>query len=278
MAGTKISDYQLGDSGSTKWSNFLTTIEKQRKGYNGISLTNYDNSSLPAIAAGSYVEISGAFYGFSSEEAIGGTPTSGSTNYIYIDPSTVTATWTTTAPTWSTAKNGVYDAGETNRYIGGCYYDGTNYTGKWVYTEGQLIPGEATKYYSVPMVGSSQSGVAFNGSYLHVHSGDGTCDSYLPVHLPNGAEVIDFYTNVYSFAATSITCYLIRALKSTVSTDNLVTNTHTSTGAISGNTITNGIVDNQNYAYYVSINVNSPTSDNYILPPCITYTITKSLP
>jgi hypothetical protein len=147
MAGSKISDYQIGDSSSTKWSNFLTTIEKQRKGYIGLSLTNYSNSSLPAIASGSYVEISGALYGFSSDEAISGTATSSSTNYIYIQPSDITAHWTVTAPTWSTAKNGWYDAGETNRYVGGCYYDGTNYTGKWVYDkQDSLTRGTQTIY------------------------------------------------------------------------------------------------------------------------------------
>lgn len=130
MPATLISDYAVGQD---KWSQFLTTIEKQRKGFIALSLTNYDNNSLPAIASGSYVEISGALYGFSADEAINGTPTSGSTNYIYIDASDLKPYWTTTAPTWSSAKNGWYDTTETNRYIGGCYYDGTNYTGKWVY-------------------------------------------------------------------------------------------------------------------------------------------------
>ena len=57
MAGTKISDYGVG---TNKWSEMLTTIEKQRKGFISLSLTNYDNNSLPEISAGSYVEIAGA--------------------------------------------------------------------------------------------------------------------------------------------------------------------------------------------------------------------------
>ena len=130
MAGTKINDYAVGQD---KWDELLTTIEKQRKGFIALSLTNYDNNSEPAIEAGSYVEISGALYGFSSEEAINGTPSSGNTNYMYIDTTDLKPYWTTTAPTWSADKNGWYDASETDRYIGGCYYDGTNYTGKWVY-------------------------------------------------------------------------------------------------------------------------------------------------
>jgi len=136
MAGTKINDYAVGQD---KWDELLTTIEKQRKGFIALSLTNYDNNSEPAIAAGGYIEISGALYGFTSEEAINGTPSSGNTNYIYIDTTDLKPYWTTTAPTWSTDKNGWYDSTETDRYIGGCYYDGANYTGKWVYTTGQLI-------------------------------------------------------------------------------------------------------------------------------------------
>ena len=135
MSGVLISDYQIG---TPKWSALLASIEKARKGYLGLSLTNYDNNSLPAIAAGSNLEISGALYGFTAEEAIGGTPSSGNINYIYINPTPITATWTTTAPVWSDAKNGWYDAGESNRYIGGCYYDGTKYQQKWIYGDKQV--------------------------------------------------------------------------------------------------------------------------------------------
>ena len=135
MAGVKVSDYQLGDSGAQKWTNFLTTIEKQRKGFIALSLTNYDNNNAPQIAAGSVVEISGALYQFESDEAINGTPTSGVVNYIYIDPADILPYWTTTAPTWSSAKGGWYDSTETKRYIGGCYYDGTNYQMKWILSD-----------------------------------------------------------------------------------------------------------------------------------------------
>ena len=144
MAGTKINDYAVGQD---KWDELLTTIEKQRKGFIALSLTNYDNNSEPAIAAGSYIEISGALYGFTSEESINGTPSSGDTNYIYIDTTDLKPYWTTTAPTWGADKNGWYDSTETDRYIGGCYYDGTNYTGKWVYDkQDSLTRGTQTIY------------------------------------------------------------------------------------------------------------------------------------
>ena len=135
MAGYKVSDYGLNDH----WAELLETIEKQRKGYIGLSLTNYANNSLPAIEAGGFVEIVGALYGFSSEEAIGGTPTDNNLNYIMVDPTPVTASWTTTAPVWIANKNGWYNAAETKRYVGECYRDGVEYRNKRVYDENRDI-------------------------------------------------------------------------------------------------------------------------------------------
>ncbi len=138
MAGHKTSDYALD---TPQWAQLLESIEKQRKGFIGLSLTNYDNANKPAIAAGSYIECVGALYGFSSEEAIPGDGTTGNINYIMFDPTPMTFAWTVTPPTWSDAKQGWYDAGEAKRYIGGCYYAGGNYTGKWVYHEARDIAG-----------------------------------------------------------------------------------------------------------------------------------------
>lgn len=138
MAGTKTSDYAVD---TDKWTEMLATIEKQRKGYLGLSLTNYGNNNLPAIAAGSYIEAVGALYGFSSEEAIGGSATTGNVNYIVFDPTPITLAWSLVAPTWSDSKNGWYDAGEAKRYVAGCRFDTPNYTGKWVYDEARDVKG-----------------------------------------------------------------------------------------------------------------------------------------
>lgn len=131
MAGVLISDYAVD---TDKWAEMVETQEKQRKGFIGLSLTNYDNSSLPAIEAASYLECVGALYGFSSEEAIGGSPTTANINYIVFDPTPITFSWSITPPTWSPSKNGWYDAGEAKRYVGGCHYvDTPVYTDKWIY-------------------------------------------------------------------------------------------------------------------------------------------------
>jgi len=118
---------------------FGTQVEKQRLGFIALSLTEYDNNSVPQIAAGSCVEISGSIFQFPSNDTITGTPSSGNINYIMLtisgsgDSQEIEASWTTTAPNWNTSKQGWYDATGAKRYVGKCYFDGTNYTYKSVF-------------------------------------------------------------------------------------------------------------------------------------------------
>lgn len=114
----------------------INQIEKQRLGYQAISLTNFDNDSEPQIASGSKVEIGGALFEFTSNESITGWGSIGNNNDVYIklvvSGTSVTAEFTTTAPSWSTSKQGWYDS--LDRYIGGLYKDGSgNYTEKFLY-------------------------------------------------------------------------------------------------------------------------------------------------
>jgi len=124
---------------ASDWQSFGTQVEKQRLGLIALSLTNYDNDSEPQIAAGSVVEISGSLFQFSSNDSIGGTPTTDSINYIMLevsgsgDSQTVSGSWTTTAPTWNDAKQGWYDATGNKRYVAGCIYDGTYYNHKFLF-------------------------------------------------------------------------------------------------------------------------------------------------
>jgi len=280
MSATKISDYSIGGS---NWTELLTTIEKQRKGFNGISLTNYDNNSLPAIAEGSYFEISGSLYGFESEEAITGTPSSGNINYIYINGTTFVPVWTTTAPTWSDAKNGWYDAGETHRYVGGCYYDGANYTGKWVYQKGSdridsdcKFGGRVTRYYAPSLVGyGNNDTVTFNGQVVAMAANDD--EGFLSVNLPHGAIVINLYS--YAFANTwgSLPVQLVRSPVDEFAQTIMATNTHTSTGALNDNSITDATIDNENYTYFIRFSWNLDTIGQ-LRGVVITYTITEPKP
>jgi len=119
----------------------MNTADSTFKGKHQVSLTNYDNTSLPAIAIGSIVENNGSLFEFTSETAISGSPSDGSV-YIYLVPSgdpslgtaTVTPTFTNTSPTWSDSKQGWYGTGGSAnyRYIGGVTKLNTSWTFKFI--------------------------------------------------------------------------------------------------------------------------------------------------
>ena len=118
-----------------------TQLEKQRIAKNQISLTNFGNTSEPAIAAGSVVEIGGALFVFSSDEAITGWGgVSNDTDaYIKLVPGVglVTAEFVEAAPTWSDSKQGWYNG--IDRYVAGLHRGAGagDYEDKWVYQKSQ---------------------------------------------------------------------------------------------------------------------------------------------
>jgi hypothetical protein len=114
MAGSLINTYTQLD---TDILALQLTSDANFVGKHNISLTNYDTTGVPAIAAGSIVECNGALFEFTADEAVTGTPSNG-TVYIQIVPSTTTCTaaFTNTAPTWSDAKQGFYGTGGAANY------------------------------------------------------------------------------------------------------------------------------------------------------------------
>ena len=120
----------------------LSQIEKQRRHYQALSLTNFALTTLPAIAAGSRVEIGDTLFYVGVEQAITGWGGIANSTAAYIriipqgdgPPETALAEFTDVAPTWSDSKQGYYDATVAKRYIGGLYKDsGGLYTKKWLY-------------------------------------------------------------------------------------------------------------------------------------------------
>ena len=114
----------------------LSALEKQRLGYQAISLTEYDSDLEPEIAAGSKIEISGALFEFAAPESITGWAgialSTDAWIKLVVTGATVAAEFTDVAPTWDTAKQGWYDG--LDRYIGGLYKDGSgDYTLKYLY-------------------------------------------------------------------------------------------------------------------------------------------------
>ena len=121
MAGDKVNTYAQDDSDILA---LQLTTDKTFKGYHQLTLTEYDTTTVPAIAAGSVIECNGALYKFDTEEAISTTdPVTSSTVadgtvYVCIVPDTTTATaaFTATAPTWSDSKQGWYGTGGQANY------------------------------------------------------------------------------------------------------------------------------------------------------------------
>ncbi len=129
MAGFQIVEPSAGD---TEWSNFSTLVNDAMQGFMALSLTNFDTTDVPLIAAGGKVEVAGSLYSFASTEAITGS-LSTNQNYIKVttSSSSITASYTTDAPTWVPSKSGWYDSSTgVQRYIGG---SATDFGGKWTY-------------------------------------------------------------------------------------------------------------------------------------------------
>jgi len=115
MAGTKISEYGVGDVNLTA---LMSAADTQRRGYCAVSLTNYDTDDEPAIAEGSVIEVNGALFEFQADESIGGSPSDG-TVYIKVIPSgsSCTAEFDNDAPAWDDERQGWYESGTNNRYL-----------------------------------------------------------------------------------------------------------------------------------------------------------------
>jgi hypothetical protein len=130
-------------------STSVSILNSGLSGFLGVSLTNYETSALSAIAAGSCVEIGGAFFLFGSETAINASSwtaiTTATSAYLQLTPSgsagsqIITPSWTAAAPVWSESKQGWYtSAGSIIRVIGSCYKaSATRQETKTLYVKGR---------------------------------------------------------------------------------------------------------------------------------------------
>lgn len=166
-------------------------IEKQRLGYQAISLTNFTSDTLePAIAAASKVEIGGALFEFASDEALTGWAGIANSSDVYIHltvtGASVAASFSTTAPTWDDAKQGWYSGAV--RVIGGLYKDSSgNYSLKWLYEEKQIASVKRYGSGAVAMSGAVQMG-SIDTAMLRtvIEIGDWNMDSTASVNVAHG--------------------------------------------------------------------------------------------
>jgi hypothetical protein len=240
---------------ATNWQSFGTQIEKQRLGFIGLSLTNYDNNLEPQIAAGSCVEIAGAIFQFTSNGTITGTPSSDNINYIMLevsgsgDSQIVEAKWTTDPPTWNTSKQGWYDATNIKRYVGGCYYNGTYYYGKKVYGNSRA---SIVKNLTPPMItnADTEANVSSDGRSITF---TGNATAYLGVILPDNAVIVELYSYVGVQSEGNIIVKLYKSPLTASSMTELAKNTHTGVGALVDTSIISPVVDNSANTYFVLV-------------------------
>lgn len=168
MAVTQINYYSNSD---VSIIDLMNTADASFIGTHQVSLTNYDNTSLPAIAIGSIVENNGALFKFEDETAISGSAVDG-TNYILLVPSgdpalgtaTVVPTWSQTAPTWSDSKQGYYGTvGSANyRYLEFYIFKSSTNYGKKNFKQDKKIYIQATLSASQTISSTASTKVLFD--------------------------------------------------------------------------------------------------------------------
>jgi hypothetical protein len=128
MAGRKIENASVGAS---DWTSEIESKNIQKKGWYNLTFTNMDNTSIPAIAAGSSIDIDGVLYIFDSEEAITDPGVSDGIVYVVVEGgASATASFTNDAlPEYDFGKNGYYGAGG-ERYVLQMQYAGGFWYGK----------------------------------------------------------------------------------------------------------------------------------------------------
>lgn len=124
--------YSVGDATYTA---FISRIEKQSKGFNAVSLSNYDATGVCVITDGSTFEIAGSMYLCTTDTSIGGSLATGICYIMATGASTTAAVaWSTTAPVWRDDFQGYYaTVASSVRALGGCNSNGANCKEKWLY-------------------------------------------------------------------------------------------------------------------------------------------------
>jgi hypothetical protein len=189
MAGRKIENAAIG---AEDWTSEVESKNLLKKGYYNLSFTNMDNTSQPAIAAGSSVDIDGVIYVFDTEEAISGSPSDG---VVYVTISggvAATASFTNTAlPEYDYLKNGYYGAGG-ERYVLEMHKNATNYFNKFYIKSEFYSSGYIYVYDSdVDFYTRTQTYGYFNSLVTQLNTNYG---SILANPIPNPGSVTDAYS------------------------------------------------------------------------------------
>lgn len=241
------------------WDTCWEQVEGLRKGAIALSLTNYDATTVPQIASGSWIETVGVVHKATSNQTITGSLTSNAINYVTMVPSgagvsaILTPTWSDSAPTWSDAYQGYYSG--TTRYASGCYYDGTNYKLKWVYTNQHAGP--KTRYYAVPLVGwTEETTYRLNGNRVGIVNATIGHTFWLGVSLPDNAIVTELKGWAIDFSGSEDYDVDLRwsGLDVTTTTEMALLTFTNGVTEIADTSITDPIIDNSTRKYFIEAN------------------------
>lgn len=192
MSGTKLN---LFTSPDPAFAGAVECFAACMRGKLRISLTHWDDTTVPAIAAGSVAECDGGLYEFLADEAISTTdPITSATVadgivYCMLIPSggAVTAAFTATPPIWNALLHGWYCAEsgfESCRYVAGMTKASAAYSGKGFFND-RLPVGHVKDFHAsiirfpyVPIYGKTLSRTVFAEFFAEVGeiygAGDGS--------------------------------------------------------------------------------------------------------
>jgi len=196
-----------------------STIISSLLGFQAISLTAFTTSAQSLIAAGSKVELGGAYFTFSGNETPQASTwtaiTTGTTAYLTLTPSgtagsqILTAKYAQAAPVWSTSKQGWYTtAASIVRYVGGVHKaSATRYTNAFVFEKKQRTNPQLE--YKVLEIGDWDMDADTNTSVNHgladsqirnveavIRADSGTAFYKMPVTGSAGTAILAFGSSV----------------------------------------------------------------------------------
>lgn len=252
---TKKYTYAAGD---TAWvTTFMEAIEKNWKGINKTVLTNWNATTVCAVDDGSLIEIAGSIYLSTTDTSIGGTASTG-INYIEAIGSTLGCVfnWTQTAPTWRSDYMGWYaTAASSTRVIGGCYYDGVSYKGKFIYKDYD----NPVKWFSAMKGADIYSGdITAGGAGTLVFTG-GTAYIYSTIVLPDNAYITKVRMTGNNGTGTSFVFQLgeCGTALSAITHYSTVITAAGAFDAIDDFTTTNCCIDNEHGTYFLQAGVST---------------------
>ncbi len=203
MAGTLVITPTNGDS---SWVTWIEQVERMKKGFHNIYFSNMANDNEPVIQNGSWVEIDGAMYQFTSNEGITGWGAISNESDVYVkfipDGSSITAEFVETVPTWDDLKRGWYNGDD--RYLLSLYKDDSgDYTKKRIYDEkitplGWVLTGAGTikvprnGFYRVKVYAGGGGGGGCGGGAITGAGGGGGAGACIHIYELSAGDTLTY--------------------------------------------------------------------------------------